>query len=169
MTFWCALIYMHAFLIVIPIQMQNFKKGHFPSIWNHDSTIQVILHMYRSNPLFQMGVPSFSHLPLEKDIGCYHWCRHTGFPPRFFLTSWSSHWTFCQARQIMSPLDFLAASSKSSGSWCDHGYCYIYTKWQLNSVDGPVPRPAVTVGPELIAAHCPVGHLPGQNPFQLDF
>lgn len=54
----------------------------------------------------------------------------------------------------MSPLDFPEASSESSGSWCGHGYYYIDTKGQLNSVNGPVPRPAVTFSPELKATHC---------------
>lgn len=139
--------------------MQSIKKqnplflGPFPSIWNHDSTIQVLLHTCKK-AIFQMGVQSFSHLPSEKGIGCYHWCRHTGFPSRFFPTSWSSHWIFCQARQIMSPLDFPVASSESSGSRCDHGYYYIDTKWQLNSVDSPGSRPTVTICPELTVAHC---------------
>lgn len=48
----------------------------------------------------------------------------------------------------MSPLDFPAASSESSGSRCDHGYCYIYTKQQWNSVDELRP---ITVCPELTA------------------
>lgn len=63
------------------------------------------------------------------------WCRHTGFPSRFFQTSWSSRWIFCQARQIMSPLDFLAASSESSGSRCDHGYCCHVLHPNIESLD----------------------------------
>ena len=130
--------------------MQSFKKrkqnpllGYFLSRWAHASRTHALLHKCK-RAIFQMGVQGFPHL-LEKCIGCYRWCRHTGFPSRFFQTSWSSHWISCQARQTMSPLDFPAASSESSGSRCDHGYCYIYTKQQRNSVDELRP---ITVCPE---------------------
>lgn len=98
-----------------------------------------------------------------------HWCRHTGFPSRLFQTSWPSHWIFCQARQIMSPLDFPVASSESSGSWYDHEYCYMYTKWQSNSVDGLVSRPALNSLPRTDTYIPSINHLPSQNPFQLNF
>lgn len=140
--------------LLATIHMQSFKEKkqnplllcYFLSRWDHASRTHALLHK-RKRAIFQMGVQDFPHL-LEKCIGCYRWCRHTGFPSRFFQTSWSSHWISCQARQTMSPLDFPAASSESSGSRCDHGYCYIYTKQQLNSVDELRP---VTVCPELTA------------------
>ena len=161
--------------LFVTIHMQSFKKrkqnplllGYFLSRWDHASRIHALLHKCK-RATFHMGVQGFPHL-LEKCIGYYRWCRHTGFPSGFFQTSWSSHWISCQARQTMSPLDSPAASSESSASRCDRGYCYIYRKQQLNSVDELRPITQTYESVQSSQLQLSEGHLPGQYALQLDF